>query len=544
MTAAATSRAQDRPRRSARVDRRRAARWSLIVVGVATALYFAAAAARFGSVLAGVHSDADLVGPLVVGQHFRLGSDFVTLGSKPLYSTLFFQLATRWLPQHELLWELAAPIETLAAIALITDASRRVLGRSRAFALACVMLCMSPYPLELALGLGTHTPAWLCMAATLWALVWTRERAALGSPWLLAGLALALFTGASAASDDLVYLVTLVPLLAVLAFELRSDGERDRARRRMVLGVGFALATALSAWATEIAGHDAKVISPPGISVLLSPHHLLGNAELLGRSFVFAGNGGYFGAPAALWSAVLVAAAVLLTVVAVAVVFATPVAIARPTVAETRTRRSYVVFWASATVALVVGYLVSSAQQDLSSARYLIGLLWAVYCLAAYASLRWRRVAAPLVVAAVVSILAGAVTLVEYSFTRATVFGPPPSYVAAAAKIAAITRRAGVTRGYAPYWDASPLMWLSGESIHAFPVEACGTGVCAFAVNSLSGWYRPRAGRTFVVVDNRQPTFAALPASFGKPLASYRIDGHITLYLFGYDVASRIHNLP
>jgi len=56
-----------------------------------------------------------------------------------------------------------------------------------------------------------------------------------------------------------------------------------------------------------------------------------------------------------------------------------------------------------------------------------------------------------------------------------------------------------------------------------------------------TNWYRPHPNsNTFVLRDARSTGVRQeLPATLGKPYATYKLNGFITLYLYSYDVASR-----
>ena len=113
---------------------------------------------------------------------------------------------------------------------------------------------------------------------------------------------------------------------------------------------------------------------------------------------------------------------------------------------------------------------------------------------------------------------------------------------AAISQVEQIAAREHLRVGYAGYWDAAPMTWVSQFRMRVFPVQSCYVGhqVCAFFVHIISSWYAPRPNlRTFVLVDPTLPYLQAQPAVFGKPVATYHIAA-LTMYVYPYDVAARI----
>jgi hypothetical protein len=110
----------------------------------------------------------------------------------------------------------------------------------------------------------------------------------------------------------------------------------------------------------------------------------------------------------------------------------------------------------------------------------------------------------------------------------------------------------GLTRGYASYWEASPMTWKSNFAMHVYPVtesfvtadERClpqgSEMICPFTYESISDWYANVSGPTFILID---PTVQYLhsPPSDGleTPAAIYRVDRFV-IYVYDDDVASRM----
>jgi hypothetical protein len=108
-----------------------------------------------------------------------------------------------------------------------------------------------------------------------------------------------------------------------------------------------------------------------------------------------------------------------------------------------------------------------------------------------------------------------------------------------------LLERRGLTRGYAPYWDAQSLTWQSGMRLLVAPVQPCdprrGGALCRMPFFTIDSWYDERPGPSFLIVD---PAFglAATPSpTFGRPLESHRLPPDITVYVYPYDLARHIH---
>jgi hypothetical protein len=100
------------------------------------------------------------------------------------------------------------------------------------------------------------------------------------------------------------------------------------------------------------------------------------------------------------------------------------------------------------------------------------------------------------------------------------------------------------TTGYAGYWYASNLTWNSGERIRVRPVSLCenptGADFCPFYINRVPSWYVPNRRRTFLLVNPEEEYLSEVPKGLGKPIASYAIDESTEMYVYPYNIASRL----
>src|SRR6185437_2693979 len=87
--------------------------------------------ASFGAIVRTVYANADAVSAPVIGELFSRESagGTTTLGYLPWYATLWFELATRWVPFHRQLWEVGPWIASVAGILLVAWSTAKAAGR-------------------------------------------------------------------------------------------------------------------------------------------------------------------------------------------------------------------------------------------------------------------------------------------------------------------------------------------------------------------------------------------------------------------------------
>ena len=179
--------------------------------------------------------------------------------------------------------------------------------------------------------------------------------------------------------------------------------------------------------------------------------------------------------------------------------------------------------------------------EDLTSNRYLVGVIYAAAALVPMLGLRSLLLRVIVTAGATLYAFAGCLALAQERI------GPPASPTdAVAAEVANIAKAEHMSIGYAGYWDASPITWATHFRVKVFPVGNCGNQrLCGFELAIDTAWYTPRPRiRTFLLVD---PAYsAAYPLSptpdLGQPIAAHQI-GNITMYVYPYDIASRLYAL-
>jgi hypothetical protein len=527
--------------------------WAPLVLAGA---YLIALLVQFGQIVEVTYLDADAASAPVIGQLYggAVAHREVVLGQMAWFSTLMFELATRWLPLHRQIWEAAPYAMTLASAALIAWGLWHVAGRWAATVGGTLVVCAAPHTLHLLFSLNDHSPTWFSLALLAGMLVLLeRDAEGLKTVWaVVVVVGVGAIVGANMASDTLLVGAGFVPvLLAVAGVRMLPDVRTDR---RALLLILLALAVACVAAAlTRLLMHNENVIVPPEVTHtrLASAEALTSNFKLWWQSIAVLGNGEFFGETLGLTSALQVACA---GISILAVVVLVPRIAWRELARHLRTDRpgapgetdapkieapriAWCIFWGSSAILLSAGFVVSSTPVDIESDRYLVGLIYAaaalVPLLGATGTLRRGAISA----GATVFAFTGLLSLVQGTATDNV--GHFPS-AGASAQVARIARREHLTVGYAGYWDAAPITWATHFAVKVYPVQKCGGQLCQFYIHYISSWYDSRPGlRTFLIDDPTQPVAAAPVAALGKPSAVYQID-ELTMYVYPYDIASRL----
>ncbi len=509
--------------------------WPLLPVGVA-ATYVVALMTQFSGLIVATYGNSDAASAPVIGQLYDHGaSGQVVLGYLPWYSTLLFEHATRWLPSHRVLWEAAPYLMAFGSAILIGYAVRRAADLRAGLTSAALVLCAGPTLLLALFSLDDHSPTWFSIAVlgALLAFVLTRPVA---TPSILAGILAGVVVGLNAGSDSLLVVGGMLP--AALATVSVACLHRSPTTRRQVGLLGASLGVAVAS-ALIITDHyrSAGVIPKQRLFAFANPDQVATNARLWWQSLAYLGNGGFFGTKPGFTSLLEAGGAVLVVVGAVIL----------PRVAWTELRApseipaprlAHVVFFATSAGLLTATYVFGNAPLDVSSGRYLIGVLYATAALLPL--LRGAR-RTLVTVAAVVYCLSGLVSILQ----RQTTGAPGASqYTLVASQVAAIAERDHLSRGFASYWDAADLTWASHMRTLVYPAMTCAQYVCPFFLHTIASWYTPLPGtRSFVITDPAVPFLQSLPATVGRPIATYHL-ARGTMYVFADDVAARFSTCP
>jgi hypothetical protein len=176
-----------------------------------------------------------------------------------------------------------------------------------------------------------------------------------------------------------------------------------------------------------------------------------------------------------------------------------------------------------------------------ASSRYAVAgyvAMMALFPLMALRGPRWRRW---ITAGVCVFIVSAIVQLTVRPFVR---FGPFPT-PSVAARVLAFARAHDVNYGYAGYWDAPSITWMTEFRLQLYPIKSgCPPYVaCQFETAHISSWYGSRPGtRSMLVADSANSDFRSLDPRLGPPLAVAHI-GTLTLAVYSYDIASELRRV-
>jgi hypothetical protein len=526
-------------------------RWAAIPFGVA---YLVLLALHLRGVVTATNLDADAVSAPVIGQLFGSApsSAHVVLGEFGWYSTLLFELATKWLPEHRQIWELAPYTMALAGAALTAWSVWQVAGRFAAAVTAVLLVCAAPATLHLLLSMTQHAPDWFCLGLLSAFLVLIERRGSTLRLRVLAPLSalVGIVVGVNAASDPLVVLAGLVPFVLSIAGCRLLAGEAGGSRT-----LGIALATLLViaiAWAgTAFAMAALDVGAQQGLHTdgFATAGKVASNFKLWWQSIAVLGNGDFFGRDLTFTSGLAFVCAVL----SIGAVVLLPrlgwselrlgwtdrlrPAVEREAIAPERL--AFMVFWCSSAVLLTVGFLASAIPVDIHADRYLVGLIYAAAAVIPVVAARRVFTQAAALVGTCAFALAGVISMAQGTVTQRT-GGFPPTDVAR--RVAAIAGARHLKVGYAGYWDAAPITWAAHFRVLVYPVSVCDQGahLCPFDLHYISSWYTPRPGVwSFLLTDRRLRLVPAPTPDLGPAVAVYDL-GQLTMYVYRYDIAAKL----
>ncbi len=531
--------------------------WAALPFGL---LYLILLAHQLDSAIRITNLDADAASGPVIGELFGAAPAHanVVLGTFAWYSTLLFDLATKWLPYHRTVWEAAPYAMVVAGAALTAWSVARVASRWAAGLAAVLLISTSPATLRVELATTQHAPTWFCLALLGAFAVWLERRRAPRWPVLIVlVLVIGTIVGVNA-SDPLLDIAGVAPFgLALIATRVLAPG-RD-STRAMWSGLAT-LAVIGVTWAITAAVMSAlSVASEPGLHTtrVVVGHENLHNFTLWWKSIATLGNGNYFGHALSPATVLAFVCAVISVAAVVSIPWLSWRQLRRRSSADPPTggpdeladppadpaRTAFYVFWCSSAILLTLAFLFSAYPVDIYAGRYLVGLLYAAAAVvpaAAAGRVRTRAIA-----------LAGTCVFALGAVVSIARQGPVPApkantavTVQVANQIERIAARDHLTVGYAGYWDAAPVTWATGFRVKVYPVSVCDQrkNLCRFDLHFISSWYWPRAHTgSFLLTDPALSNVWIRPADLGRPTAVYRV-GRATMYVYPYDLAARIRS--
>lgn len=520
------------------------------LLGAVLVAYAVTLAFRMAAIQTAIQHNADAAAPALLADALASSGHGRTLwlSSNTFLAALWGDWATRGLPGHRILWEWWPYASTVAAGLMATWAVARVAGRTGAAVSALLCLCLPPVVLGGVVPQNFHgTTAVLTVVLGVFLVAITS--AAWRRGVIVVAVLVGVATGVGAVSDPLLVVAGVIPFLVGVL--VAGSTSRGLMRRRIwIAGVSCAGATlgAAAAGIAALGPLHVAVLPAEGVGFHLAPLTALpAHVELLltGVGRMLDGRLGP-GSPAPTAVDAAVVAALLAGAVAAVVVAVRHYLWHRPAAPDPTGSAPvvHVAYWSASVLMLSGAYTVSAVAADPTTVRYLTPAFFALASLAAVLcgpslGRRMRRAAAAgaLVVAALAC--AGVATVPAAAYTGGR---PLPDLD----RVASFLVAQGLHRGYADYWDAGALTWITDGEVVARPVmqgAACqggGDGLCPYHWLTDDGWYDPQPGTpTFVVT---APGAACMehppPSALGRPLATYSV-GAVTVTVYPADVATR-----
>jgi hypothetical protein len=526
---------------------RQAVAWTDWCPAAGTVAYLALLGAQLPSVLRAVYTSSDAASPLVIAE--CVGSNTcadgrVTLGHIGYFTTLWLDLLTRWLPSHQLFWELWPFALDLAGVAILVWLALQLGGAWVAATTCALAICASSASLSATLAQGFHGTTWFTVILLGAFLVRLAGPAPPRRRKLVEGVVgVGIVAGLNLASDPLLAVAGLAPfLLASLLVGRPRLGARARWLASIAfVTVGMALAVGLAGYfSMRAAGFS---VAPLGQTDWLpSSPGALGSrlSRLVADIGALAGAGplGHAHGSSLVGRIVLVGCACIMVLALVGQLRAGGRRARDPHVAAA----VYLAYWALSALLLCLAFVASRVDLGAGtpSSRYVVGVVYAaaagVPLLAARPGVGRSLVAGAATGLCVLS--SGSLARSDLATQRANL--PIVQY---GATILNTLEREGLHVGYADYWKAAALTLRGGGSVLIAPISVCDTErarLCAHPINSAGAWYRPRRHtRTFLLVDPFADDLSDALASLGRPRRVERF-GPIRLRIYPYDIAARL----
>jgi hypothetical protein len=489
---------------------------------------------RFPQLIGWENADSDIASAYVLADAVSHGhTGHVVMSTQGSWVELWYGLLTHGLGFHWVLWEISPALLTLAAALLVGWSVSQVGGRVAGALSVALVVAASPtalFPLSAAFFHNTTIPGVALLGAYL---VWSAERGHAGWRAVAAGALTSLLAGTFLASDELFAVVGIVPFLAVGV--LTRVRARERAALAAVLGVGGG-AVVVAVVTSEVMGSLNFSTTTPRLRFTSTyvPLHV----KWLVQGLLRLGNGLSVAPHGGARTALVVAAGVATLAALMAVLWLAGRSAIRAAADETAwARNAHAMFWVGSLVCAAAAYVVTTVASAPTD-RY---LLVAVPALAATVPLLATGPRTSLLVAAgaAVFVAASIVSLAANDESRLLYDGVA---VPEAARIQAFVRSQHLTIGYAGYWDAANLDWVSHERLHVYPLTDRLGPTEPMYLARVQAWYRARSHTPsyLLLAPNDANLADRLPHDLPAPSREVQI-GPLTLAIYPYDIASYLH---
>src|SRR5919204_4193527 len=192
---------------------RLAVRWLPALAGAA---YVCTVIAVGPELVRAIQWNTDISGPLALAERLR-GSGPVYLPHFGAWTSLWFLLATRWIPGHSELWEATGYVFAVLTAVLLGWATARVAGRWAGVTAGGAALLVGPIALRALMTVIYHvTNPFTAAVLGAYLVLLARTRS-----WPLA-IGVGLLAGANAASDPLLWIAGIAPFAVAAALLARA----------------------------------------------------------------------------------------------------------------------------------------------------------------------------------------------------------------------------------------------------------------------------------------------------------------------------------
>jgi hypothetical protein len=516
--------------------------------------YVGVLAAEFSAIAAQLRFNSDVAGPVLLGNALAHGTLGRPIGlDQPAYMWAF--AATSVLGHQQIVLALLPLLVSWIGLAAIIVAVARVAGRWPASLALALGVAAPPLVLLTEMAPAFHGLTW-CFTGLLGLFALGAARHHPSGRWLVVCLVVGIGAGAAAATDILLIVTGLAPLV-VVALWLRYGPARLAAPLVSVVVLGASAGVAFVAvhLLLDVAGYSAGLggLAERGALSSVGSH-----AQVVARGLLDLTDGLSTSDSSSSWLTVVPALGaltiVLLGVASLALrVLRHPAAVGGDDGDGSSSRsQTHLVYWLTSGLLTILLLLVSNvitpeaeqmtpAGRLISAERFLPAVFFAAVALLPLWPRRPRTRVLAAVLAGVFVVASGARMAAA---TTDTNFQPDASHALPTLQTALLAH--GLTRGYASYWVALPLQLSSDGALDVLPAAEgttqCGGPspdvICRDLLSTEGGWYTPHAGRSFVVVDPTDPFLdAPPPAALGSPMQTFSV-GRFSVYVYAHDVLS------
>src|SRR3954451_1963739 len=493
-----------------------------------------------------MHANADLSVPLVMGgAPHRYSERQLVTGRVGWWGRLWAVQLLRTLPGGLWLADWLQIVATAALAGLVAWQARGVWSDVSALVVALVALAAGEVAWIYNASWSARAPSWWAMA--LMGLAAVRLAGVVGRPpagTVALGIAAILAVAVTGSGDQLALIGGAAPLVVAAVAVARW--------RRWMLAIAF-LAAAGTSWALSVG--VAALARSAGYLRQDFPVELV-KWHQLGKAF-----GGLFDASRQIWASPLTVGrlagdvgAALAAVAVLAGLAALVRTMVRGGVTSPGLQRSvWAAFWLTALLGYLLAFWLTTAGglTGVAAQRYLYGVpLAAAATLAPLGAMRFARWPAASGAAVLACLTAGALLAKPPQLPPATA---DLSRTVLFPKIEQVAAREHVTRGFASYWAAYPLVLHSGRHLDVTPAGTCTLNgrieLCAMYIHYVDQAYAPRSGiRSFLLVDQSALAGAGFSPAWVQrlpgdlhPAKVVQIGDGMGMAIFDHDIAADIH---